>query len=116
MLKISRLVGLIAAVGVISLWGIFGLLNPYGYQGLTSSVYVVVALMIGLAIVGLFAALTENPYLMLAVFGLSFVPVGIYLLGTPGIFRWIGGFDLLFLLSALLNIMARRENKIQMNL
>lgn len=116
MLRISRLVGLMAGVGVISLWGVFGLLNLYGYQSLSGSVYLVVGLMVCLAIVGLFAALTDNPYLMLAVFGFSFVPVGLYLLGTPGILRWIGGFNILFLLSALLNFLGRRERSIGLNL
>ena len=103
-LSISRLLGLGASVGALGLWGVFSFLNPYGNQGITGGVYLVAASMALLTIVGLVATLQEKPYLMLAVFGLSFIPVGLYLLGTPGLFRWIGIFNLLFCFSALLHL------------
>ena len=99
---IGRLLGLSASVGTIGLWSVFSFLNPYGYQGFSNSQYLIAGVMTILAIVGLTAALQEKPYIMLAVFGLSFIPVGLYLLGTPGIFKWIGVFNLLLLCSALI--------------
>ncbi len=108
MLNISRLLGLSAAVGLISLWGIFGWLNPNGSQGLTWGSYLLIGVMMVLAIIGLVGVLIDHPILMLVVFGLSFVPVGLYLLATPGLFRWIGLLDLLFLIAALLKLFERR--------
>jgi hypothetical protein len=111
MLTLSRLVGLSASIGVISLWSIFSFLNPYGYQGITGSTYLIAVFMILLGVVGVVAVLTEQSWLMFAIFVLSFVPIGFYLLSTPGIFRWIGIFNLLFLLSGLVILVLRhREN------
>lgn len=101
MQKITRMVGLGASVGIITLWGVFSFFNPDGYQGITAWTYVVIILMVLLAIVGIVGVLLDNARLMLAVFVPSFVPVGFYLLGTPGLFRWIGIFNLLFLLASL---------------
>jgi len=102
MLKISRFLGIAAAIGVISLWSVLGLFAPYGTYGLLGGSYLVIWLMIILAVIGLGGVLMDNPYVPLVVFALSFVPVGLYLLGTPGLFKWIGLFDLLFLVSGLL--------------
>jgi len=41
---------------------------------------------------------------MMVIFGALFVPIGLYLLFTPGIFRWIGIFNLLYLLASLLMV------------
>jgi hypothetical protein len=109
MLTLSRLVGLAASVGVISLWSIFSFLNPYGYEGMSSAVYLIAALMIVLGVVGIVAVLTERSRLMVAVFVLSFVPIGFYLLGAPGLFRWIGIFNILFLLSGLVMLALRHK-------
>ncbi len=109
MLKMSRFIGLGASVGVITLWGLFSFFNPYGDLGAISGTYLVTALMVLVAITGIIAALTDNAVLMLGVFILSFVPVGFYTLGTPGIFRWIGIFNILFLLSSLPGLFRRRQ-------
>jgi hypothetical protein len=37
---------------------------------------------------------------MLLVFVVAFAPIGLFMLGTPGLFRWIGIFELLYLVTA----------------
>jgi hypothetical protein len=44
---------------------------------------------------------------MLILFAASFIPIGLYMLGTPGIFRLIGIFDILNLLAAILMIIGK---------
>ena len=54
-----------------------------------------------LAVVGGVAALRRKPRAMLVVALFSVLPVGGYLLGSPGLFRWIGGLNIIYLLSAI---------------
>jgi hypothetical protein len=86
----------------------FNFFNPYGYQGITDGSRLIASAMIVLAIIGVFATLTIKPYLMLGISVLSCVPMGCYLLGTPGLFRWIGIGNGLFLLSSLMMFIALR--------
>jgi hypothetical protein len=60
-----------------------------------------------LAVAGLLASLRGNPYLLLLAFGVSFVPVGLYMLGLPGLFRGIGWLNLAWLAAAVLMIAGR---------
>ena len=82
--------------------------NPYGNRGFTAATYAIVTLMLGIALLGMVAAWKGKPYLMLAVFAVSFVPVGLYALGVPGPFKWIGVFNTLFLVSGLLMVGKRK--------
>ncbi|MEE8176519.1 MAG: hypothetical protein V3T65_00815, partial [Acidobacteriota bacterium] len=71
MLQAGRSIGLaasLAASGVTgSLWLVFLFFNPYGNRGITASTYAIVALMLGLALMGAVAAWKTKPYWMLAV-------------------------------------------------
>jgi hypothetical protein len=84
-------------------------LNPYGYQGATATTYIIATLMVLLAVIGLVAILVAKPYWVLIVALASFIPVGFYLLGTPGIFRWIGVFNVLLFVSGLLMLVGRKR-------
>ena len=66
--------------------------------------------MVAIGILGILAAWRGLPFLMLAVFAFSFFPMGLYLLGTPGIYRWIGVFDFLFLVSGALMVWGDRRD------
>jgi hypothetical protein len=100
-LQIIRLIGLTGAILSIVLYGWFVFFNPYSNQGLTTEVYGMVSLMSLLALLAGWAAFKFKPGWLFAAFLLSFFPVGLYLLGTPGVFRWIGVANLLYLLAAL---------------
>ena len=58
--------------------------------------------MIILALAGIYAALKLKPLVMYWVFADSFLSIGLYALGTKNFFRWIGIFNLLYLVSAVL--------------
>ena len=66
------------------------------------------SLMLGLALVGAVAAWKGRPVWMFVVFALSFVPVGLYTLGVPGPFQWVGVSNTLFLVSGLLMLVKRK--------
>ncbi len=97
----ARLTGLLASIGTLALWLGLALLNPYGSGGTTQASYFLDALMMLMTGAGIVAILKSMAHVMIAVAVFSFVPVGFYMLGTPGIFKWIGILNLLFLLSSL---------------
>ncbi len=86
----GQFIGGAVSLGLVVLWLVFAFFNPYGKQGQTPQTWVTVAVMIALAIAGLAFALTRRAAGVLIVAGASLLPVGLYLLGTPGLFRWIG--------------------------
>lgn len=108
MLGLARLVGCAASLGIIALWLVLLVLRPYGSQGITSGTYLLGVALMAVAGVGVFASLKNRPFWLLAVFAVSFVPVGLYMLGTPGLFRWIGVFDLALAVAAGLMLAGRR--------
>lgn len=58
-------------------------------------------------------AFWRKPFMMLLIGILQFVPTGFYLLGTPGIFRWIGIANLGFLTAAICVLLIRERQGIQ---
>ena len=82
--------------------------NPYGNHGITAGSDAIASLMLGLALVGAVAAWKGRPCWMFAVFALSFVPAGLYTLGAPGPFQWVGVTNALFLISGLLMLVKRK--------
>lgn len=110
MLQAGRWIGFPASGAALVLWAMFLVANPYGKSGITAATYVVVAVMMALAAAAFVAAWKVNPILMFLVFGLSLIPAGLYLLGTRGIFRWVGVCNFLFLPSGLLMRARRRHN------
>jgi hypothetical protein len=108
---LGRATGLLASLLTSSLWLVFLFSAPATESGAATATFFVVLLMVGIATLGVLGAWRGRPYLMLAMFVFSFFPMGLYLLGTPGIYRWIGVFDFLYLVSGVLMIVgARRES------
>jgi hypothetical protein len=110
-LQIIRLIGLTGAGLTLLLYGGFVFFNPYSNQGLEADVYGVAILMSLLALLAGWAAVKFKPDWLLIAFMASFFPVGLYLLGTPGVFRWIGIGNLLYMLAGLSLILYRRQQK-----
>lgn len=101
-LRSIQLLGTAAWVGSIALWIVFLWFNPYLGSGRTIGTAVVVAFMIALGVLAVYGTWTRRPGLLYGAVGLSFCPVGFYVLLTPGIFRAIGILNLLALLAAIL--------------
>jgi hypothetical protein len=108
MVMLARVTGFLASGGIIILWMVLVFLSPYGSGGVTRGTYMVAGAMTLLALLGGAAVYKVKPYPLLGVFVASFVPVGFYMIGTPGIFKWIGVFNALFLVSGLLLLGNRR--------
>ncbi|MBI5825472.1 MAG: hypothetical protein HZB18_15695 [Chloroflexi bacterium] len=98
MLKISRIAGLLTLSGIIGLYIILVFFNPYAAEGMTLPI---MAMML-LAFLGVIATLKASPHIMFAISLALFVPIGFYMAGTPGIFKWIGILNLLFAAASLL--------------
>jgi len=111
MTKIARFAGAAACLATLALWGIMNFANPYGAQGANPGSFLVALGMMLLAVMGLWAAWQARPYPLLAAGLVSFAPVGLYLLGTPGLFRWIGVFNLIGLLSAVGMLVERLSHR-----
>lgn len=105
----GRVLGVITMLGVIGLWLVLLFYNPYGYQGFTARTGWMAGLMIFLAAIGLLLCLAGKPYWMAFIFAVMFTPVGLYTMGTPGIYRWVGILELIFAGAALLMIAARQS-------
>lgn len=110
MLRAGRWIGFLASGATLVLWAVFLFANPYDSEGIKSDNYAVAAVMVALAAAAFVAAWRIIPILMFIVFAISLFPVGLYLLGTPGIFRWVGVCNFLFLPSGLLMRAARKQN------
>lgn len=96
--------GLLVAAGTLVFW-LVGLLY------LPPVSWLVAGVMIGLSLIAGYASLRERPYLLLLVALFSFFPVGYYLLGTPGLFRWIGVLNLfLFVMAGGIFLSSRIRN------
>ena len=110
MIQAGRWIGFLASGATLALWAVFLFANPYDSEGIKSDNYAPVAVMMALAAAGILAAWRIIPILMFIVFAISLFPVGLYLLGTPGMFKWVGVCNLLFLPSGLLMRARRRKN------
>ena len=112
MLQTGRWIGFLASGATLVLWAVFLFANPYSSEGISSEsdTYAVAAVMVALAAAAFVAAWKVKPILMFLVFGLSLLPVGLYLFGTPGIFRWVGVCNFLFLPSGILMRARHRHN------
>jgi hypothetical protein len=86
------------------------MMNPYDTGGITAGTAIVGAVMILLALLAGWAAFTLRPMILLLAFIGSFVPVGAYLLGTPGVFALIGVADLGYLVASALMFLDARNN------
>jgi len=61
------------------------------------------------AFMGFIGCLLFSSILMFVAFVLGFIPVGLYLLGTPSIFAFMGLAHLLYLLSGILILVVKRK-------
>lgn len=75
---------------------------------LSGASLVVAFTMVMIALFAVIASLNAHSGVLLFLFIASFFPVGLYLLGLSGWYRWIGVFNLGFLLAGLTIMMKSR--------
>lgn len=100
--NLGRLVGGVASMGNIALIIVLLFFNPFGNFEIPVETYFIFSLMIVLSLLALYACIKVKPLVMYGAFFGSFFPIGLYLLGVPSIFKWIGIFDVLYLVAAVL--------------
>ena len=84
--------------------------NPYVSND--PGLNVPMGLLLALAVLAAAAGVGRQAGLLIIAFALSFVPMGLYLLGTPGIFAGIGVAHLGYLLAAALIMLSRQRGRI----
>ena len=82
-----KAVGISASIVALLFWGRFLLTNPYKAQGESEIGFAIVGLMMLLSILAGWAAWKGKVMWLTIAFVGSFSPVGLYMLGTPGIWR-----------------------------
>jgi Na+-translocating ferredoxin:NAD+ oxidoreductase RnfE subunit len=97
----GRVLGLVSSAGSAVLWVVF-LTNPYRGQGATTGTWLIAFLMIGLAVWGVAAAIKARALWLAIAAVVSLVPIGLYMAMTPGVFKWIGLFNALMLVAAII--------------
>ncbi|MBI5878070.1 MAG: hypothetical protein HZB53_10480 [Chloroflexi bacterium] len=88
-------------LATIALWAAFVAFNPFDASALTPESVAVALVMAALAAAGLVAVARNRPGFLVLTSAASFLPVGLYLLGVPSVFRLIGVANLLCLLAGL---------------
>ena len=85
----------IMALAILVLWAflVHYLFRESGQQP-APAVLAMPLLFVTLGVWALVAAIRDEPVYLLLAGGLSFIPIGLFLLFMPGVFRWIGILDL----------------------
>ena len=103
-ITVARWLGIACGATVVSLSAVMIWFNPYATplpdeMAHTQIIFGILSL---LGVLGAVTAWLRAPSIVLAVFLLSFLPVGLYLLGTISTFSFIGVAHIGFLVSALI--------------
>ena len=107
----GRGVGAFASAATAILW-LLAIWSPDTSDVLAGGLTLVVAhLLVVVSVVGVIASVRGHGNVMLAVFLLSFLPVGVVLLRADHWLRWIGVLNLLLLLAALATRFSTRRSE-----
>lgn len=107
----GRTLGVLSTLGAMLLWLIFVFYNPNGTVVIGPETLMVVFIMVTLASTALAGSLFNRPWLLLLAAVASLVPVGLYLLGNPGVFRWIGALNLMTLVAGVMLVVDQRRQR-----
>lgn len=77
------------------------ILKFHGQGGVLIAV-LIGCLMIALAVAGVVASIQARGLLLAVVAVVSFVPMGFYMFGSPGVWKWIGISEIVMLLAAVI--------------
>jgi len=97
----GQAIGALSGFGACLLW-MMAVWFPASELRLTGISLVVALLMILASITAVIASLKAHGGVLIFLFVVSFFPVGLYLIGVPHWYRWIGIFNLGYLLAGVL--------------
>ncbi len=100
-LKAGRLTGVVAGSVSCLLW-IAALWDPTSPFSFSPASMLVVFLMIVTGVLVVIASLKGNSTMLLVLFFVSFLPIGLYVIGIPHWIRWVGLANTGFLVAGLL--------------
>jgi hypothetical protein len=107
---------MVSAAATALLYGLLLFSNPYNFEEFTVEIYWIAAIMIFLALLAVWAAVRLNTTFMFVVFIGLFFPEGLYMLGMPGLFRWIGAANLIYLVALCLASYGGRGRRIKLQM
>src|SRR5690242_18396593 len=108
---LARGAALLAGAVVLILYAVFVARNPYSGSELAQNSIFLMTLVAALAGVEIWAVWNRLPLVVLIAFFFSFIPVGMFMLGTKSVFQIVGMAHLSYLLIALLSWLDRREHR-----
>lgn len=108
-----RSAGALMALVLLGLWvALANYLFEIGGNQPAPAVILLPLLFFGLAAWALVASVQDEPIMLVLAGGLSFVPIGLFLLFFPGPFRWIGILDLALVATGVaLLVLERRASE-----
>lgn len=109
LLHMARIIGLAASLLNIVLLLVLVFFNPYSSRGITAGTYGVAAALSALALLVAWACVKIKPVVIFLAALVSLIPHGFYLLHTPGVFRWIGVSNMLYLVAGINMVVALRR-------
>ncbi len=99
--KLGQFVGIVSGSIAAILW-MMSLWSPDTSFTFNIGSTAVVLLMVILAIIIIVASLKAHATVMVVVFGISFFPIGLYVLGIPHWIQWVGLANIGYLLASVL--------------
>jgi hypothetical protein len=99
--KLGQLTGIIAGSAASILW-MMTLWVPEASFSFNIASMAVVLLMIVLAIIVIVASLKGHSTVLIVIFGISFFPIGLYVLGIPHWIQWVGLANIVYLLAGVI--------------
>ncbi|MFC0274740.1 hypothetical protein ACFFIX_25805 [Metabacillus herbersteinensis] len=108
MLKIAKFIGVIGSIGSLLLVTVLLFFNPYDSGFKMDVLLNFFAMSILPGIVALMSSLRAKPKFLFISFIWS-LPIGFYLTGTPGIFKWILAGSALYLVSGILMVISKKK-------
>lgn len=106
------LLGVVAGISSIFLWFVLNFYNPYSSGNEFRPLVNTFLTLFLPACVAIIASLTSKTFLMLIAFLWS-LPISLYLIGTPGIFALFGVTCILYLISFLFMLLARKRSELE---
>jgi hypothetical protein len=105
-----RSAGALMALVLLGLWvALANYLFEIGGNQPAPAVILLPLLFFGLAAWALVASVQDEPIMLVLAGGLSFVPIGLFLLFFPGPFRWIGILDLALVATGVALLLLERR-------